>query len=261
MSVESDRRQGGVVRGIRVDVRQLHDAWMELVFPRQRDAEHSVLGRWQPETTRDKVVYWLWAAVGILPVLVLYPLALLGFATRFYSRRFDSAATRLGVLGVFLLAVLVWGALTAVAYLRFSTEAVAAVGAASGVAVVSAALAALFSQKGGRASTVLLAYPFGVTAIFLPPVVAAVVAPSLDTLIQTESTQLADYLLTNLLGPVGLEQYFRSRFDLEGLNYVFMWLGISVPLGWLLGTLVTLANFVRPGGEPDGAAEADGSGD
>jgi hypothetical protein len=30
-----------------------------------------------------------------------------------------------------------------------------------------------------------------------------------------------------------------------------MWAGISVPLGWVLGVLVTLANLVRPTDEDD----------
>jgi len=255
MSVESEGSRGGVVRGVRVDVRQLHDAWMELLFPRQRDAAHSVLGRWRPETTRDKVVYWLWAALGVPLIAVLYPLALLGFATRFYSRRFDSAATRLGVVGVVLLAIVVWGALTAVAYVRFPIDAVAAVAAASVVAVVAAGLAAVFTTYGGRATTVLLAYPFAVTAVFLPPVVAALVSPALEDTVLLGSESLAIRLLDGPLAVLGVSEYLRATFDLEGLGYVFMWLAISVPLGWLLGLLVSLANVVRPTADDESADE------
>lgn len=264
MSVESDRPRGGVVSGIRVDVRQLHDAWMELLFPRQRDAAHSVLGRWRPETTRDKVTYWLWAAVGILPILVLYPLALAGFATRFYSRRFDSAATRLGVLGVVLLAVVVWGALTALAYVSFDTlRPVYAIGGASIVAVVSAGFAAVFSQKGGRVSTVVLAYPFGVTAILLPPVVAALYSDALAAVVLNPSYDLAAVVLNDYLPRVPVygeraSAYLQDNFELVGAAYAVMWFGIAVPLGWLLGLLVTLADAVRPTAEADDTAEASG---
>jgi hypothetical protein len=252
MSVESEGRRG-VVRGIRVDLRQLHDAWMELLFPRQRDADHSVLGRWRPETTRDKVGYWAWAALGVPLIAVLYPLTVVGFATRFYSRRFDSAATRLGVVGVVGLAIVVWGILTAIAYVRFPIESMAAVAAASVVAVVSAGLAAVCSKVGGRKTTILLAYPFGVTAVFLPPVVAALVSPALSDVVLPRSEALAIWLLDGPLAAVGVSSWLRGNFTLEGLGYVFMWLAISVPLGWLLGLLVSLANVVRPAA--DGESE------
>ena len=40
-----------------------------------------------------------------------------------------------------------------------------------------------------------------------------------------------------------------AEFDLEGVTYVLLWFGISVPVGWLLGTVVTLADLVRPAEE------------
>jgi hypothetical protein len=39
-----------------------------------------------------------------------------------------------------------------------------------------------------------------------------------------------------------------------------MWSGSAVPVGWILGVLVTLANVVRPSGEgEDGEQTADAS--
>jgi predicted permease len=49
-----------------------------------------------------------------------------------------------------------------------------------------------------------------------------------------------------VLATVGVAEFFIENFDREGIAYVIIWLGISIPLGWVLGLLVTLADFVRP---------------
>ncbi|MUW15770.1 hypothetical protein GJ633_14925 [Halorubrum sp. CBA1125] len=237
-----------------LDVVRLHETWMEVAFPRQLDPS-PVLGKWTPETTPQRVGYYLWATLGAPLVAIGYPLLLVGFATRFYASKFDSAVTRLGVLGVILLAAVVWGALTVVTHFQLSVDAVIAVGAASVVAVVSAALAATTSKVGGRFVSVLLAYPFAMTAIFLPPVVAALFTPMLADLILSPSYELARWILDTFLAVGGINETLRGAFDLEtfgqqwglpGLGYVLMWVGISVPLGWFLGGLVALADLVRP---------------
>lgn len=249
----------GVLDGVRVDLVRLHETWMELLFPRQRAAEHSVLGKWKPTTTGDRVKYRLWSVLGVPLVGVLYPLLLLGFATRFYSRRFDSAATRMGLLGVVGAVGLLWGTLTAIAYLRLlALEGAYAVLAASVVAVVAAAFAYIFHRVGGRITTVVLAYPFGVTAVLLPPVVAAYYAASLSFVFQ-DSTRLAVWLLDNVLWVADINDVLRDRFDLKGLAFLLMWMGLSFPVGWVLGTVVTLADLVRPKGngeDADAAAHA-----
>ncbi|SEH39228.1 MULTISPECIES: hypothetical protein [Halopenitus] len=243
-----ERRSPGLLGAIRIDVTRLHDTWMEVAFPRQLDAS-SVLGKWQPETTPQRIAYKLWAAIGIPLVLFGYPLLLVGFATRYYATRLDSAVTRIGVLGVLLVATLVWGTLTLITRLQLTTEAFLAVGAASVVAIVSAGLAALFSKVGGRATSVLLAYPFAMTALFLPPVVAALFTPSLGEVIFPNSTELAVWILDTLLAVGGLNDWLRANFTLEGTGYVLMWFGLAIPTGWLLGLLVALADVIRP--KPD----------
>ena len=251
--------EGGLVEGVKIDVVRLHETWMELVFPRQRTAVHQVLGKWKPRTTGDRIKYRTWAALGAPIVAVLYPLLLVGFAARFNARRFDSATTRLGVLGVVVLTALLWGALTALAHVRLEFDGFLAVGAASAVAVVSAGLAALFSRVGGRGTTVVLAYPFAMNAIFLPPVVAALYDPSLSGVLE-RSEDLAVFLLDNVLTVYGIESYLRSNFSLEGIAVVAMWVGIATPLGWFLGVVVTLADAVRPraaGGDEESVEAAD----
>ncbi|MFB6220454.1 MAG: hypothetical protein ABEH90_03360 [Halolamina sp.] len=235
----------GLIDGIRIDVARLHATWMELLFPRQLNPSN-VLGRWQPETGGQKVTYYGWAAVGLPVVLLGYPLLLLGFATRFYARRLDSATTRIGIVGVVLLAAITWGLLTVAAWLRqFSFDGLVAVAAAGGVATISAGLAMVFSSRGGRGVSVLLAYPSAMTALFLPPVVAALYSPALAGVL-TGSTSLAIWILDNVLTVGGINTFLREQFRLQGPAYVLMWLAIAVPLGWLLGGVVALANVVRP---------------
>ncbi len=251
------RGEIGILEALLLDVVRLHETWMELAFPRQLDPS-SVLGKWQPETTPQTVAYYLWAAIGAPLVAVAYPLLLVGFATRFYAAKLDSAVARFGVIGAVAFATLVWGLLTLVTHLQLPFDDVIAVGAASIVAVVSAALAATFSKVGGRFTSVLLAYPFAMTAIFLPPVVAALVTPTFERIILPPSYDLARWILDTFLYVGGINELLRGAFDLEtfgeqwglpGLGYVLMWVGISVPLGWFLGVLVALADLVRP--KPD----------
>ena len=239
-------RSGGLFGAIAVDLRRLHETWMELVFPRQRESAHSVLGKWTPNTTTGWIGYRLWGAIGVFVVALLYPLALFGFMTRFYARKFDGTATRIGILGVVAISIVLWGALTVFARLRFSFAGFVAVGAAGIVATVSAALAVVFSRVGGRATTVLLGYPFGTTAIFLPPVVAALYSPTLANAVFPQSESLAIWILDNVLYVGGINEYLRSQYSLRGLGYVGMWFGIAVPLGWILGSVVTLADLIRP---------------
>ena len=247
MATRAKRRGGdGIVGAVRIDLERLHGAWMELAFRRQRGRGHSVLGKWKPETAPQKVAYYAWSVLGALGLLVLYPLTVLGFATRFYARKLDSTATRLGIAGVTALALVLWGALTTVAHLQLAFDAFVAVAAASAAAVVSTALAATFSRVGGRGTSVVLAYPFAMTAIFLPPVVAALVTPSLEPYVLAPSYDLAVWILENVLYVGGLNEFLRANYELEGVAYAAMWLGVSFPVGWFLGLLVSLANLVRP---------------
>lgn len=251
------RGQIGLVEALLLDVVRLHETWMEVVFPRQLDPS-AVLGKWKPETTIQTVGYYLWAALGAPLVAFVYPFLLVGFATRYYAAKLDSAVTRFGVLGAVIVATVVWGSLTLVAHLQLPTDVMLGIGLASIVAIVSAGLAATFSKVGGRFVSVLLAYPLGMTAIFLPPVVAAVLTPAIGGLILDPSYDLARWILDTFLAVGGINETLRAAFDLDtfgeqwglaGLGYLLMWVGISVPLGWFLGILVSLADLIRP--KPD----------
>ena len=237
--------QPGILGAIRIDLARLHATWMELLFPRQLDPSR-VLGKWHPETTVEKTGYFGWATLGLPLVVFGYPLLLAGMVARFHARRLDSAGARLGVLGVVALSLVAWGGLTALARLRFSQSGFVAVLAASVVATVAAALAVVFGRVGGRGTSVLLAYPTGTTALFLPPVVAALYSPSVASIVFPGSQSLAVWLLDTVLSVGGLDVLLRQQFDLRGITYVAMWFGLAVPFGWLVGGVVTLADIVRP---------------
>jgi hypothetical protein len=231
---------------VRVDLRRLHEAWLGVAFSGRAEAAHPVTGPWTPDPGAERVAFRAWSALGVLALAVAYPVAVLGLAVRFHVRRFDRFAELVGLVGVVVLTGLLWGALAVVARTRFSAEGDLAVVAAAVVATVAAGLAVVFSRVGGRVTSVLLAWPFGVTAVFLPPVVAALYSPALAGYVFPHSTSLAAWLLDNVLSVAGLATTVREQFDLVGLAYVGMWFGLAVPVGWLLGSLVALADVVRP---------------
>lgn len=219
---------------------------MVLAFPQLRD-HHPAMEPWTPEGAVTRVGYLAWAALGLLAVVAVYPFALVGFGVRFYTRKLYRAAVSLGLLGVSVAAAVTWTLFTVgVWLLAFPQEGVVATAAGGSVAVVSAVFATTFARRGGRPATVLLAYPFGVTALFLPPVVAAFYSPVLASEVFPGSYSLAVWLLDNPLSAVGVAEVLRERFQLAGIGYVAMWSGLSTVVGWVLGVLVTLADVVRP---------------
>jgi len=238
----------GLLGAIRIDLQVLHETWMGLLFPRQRDARDTVLGRWAPETSGQQVAYYLWASVGLPVVAVVYPLLLAGYFLRYQTRRIGAAGVRLGLFGVAALFTLAWGGLTATVALRsgaFQSGAVTALALASGVAVVSAVLSYLCWRLDGRPLTVLCAYPLAVTAIFLPPVVAALFWEPLDGLIQW-SDDIAFWVTNEGPDPFGVIDWLERNFERQDEDHVIIWFVASFPAGWVLGVLVTLADLVRP---------------
>jgi hypothetical protein len=237
-----------VVDAIRVDLRKFHETWMELVFPRQRGAQHSVLGKWKPETPREKLTYNGWSVIGMAIIAVLYPMALAGVIVRFHARKIEFSIEKIGAIGVFLVAVLVWGGLAALVEFRlnFPAQEANAIIAASVVAILATGLALVFRAIDGRPVTVLFSYPLGMTAIFLPPLVAALLSDQIAQFTIVYSEEIAVFLQDEVLAELGLKDFFVRNFDRNGGAYVIMWVVISVPLGWLFGIMVTLADFIRP---------------
>ena len=242
----------GLVDLLKIDLVRMHETWMEFVYPRQRGASNTVLGKWQPEDGLQATLYKLWSALGVPVVGIVYPLVLFGYFVRFQTRRLNMTAIRIGAIGVLALLIVLWGALSLVAIyqLEMARNGTVAIVAASVTAVISGGLSFLFWYVDGRPTTVIFAYPFAMTAIFLPPVVAALYSEALGAVILSGTDSLQQWMLDN--NPAFLEsveEYLTEKFDLEGIYYVVLWFGISVPIGWILGLVVTLADLVRPKGE------------
>ncbi|SEW26847.1 hypothetical protein [Halobacterium jilantaiense] len=231
---------------VQTDLSVLHDAWLDFGFRSRRD-HHPALGEWAPSSAAGRVAFWLWSALGVPLIVALYPFVLVGFAVRFSVRTLFRTAVSLGWLGVAIAATVVWSAFTAgVWLLDVPLVGVRAVAAGGAVAVPAAVLSLTVARRGGRLSTVLLAYPLGVTALCLPPVVAAFYWPPLADRVFPSSYALAVWLLDNPLSAAGVASVLREEFRLAGVGYVWMWAGIATVAGWTLGALVTLADFVRP---------------
>ncbi len=240
----------GVADALRFDLKRLHETWMEFLYPRQRSTEGTVLGKWTPDGGLTLVLYRLWSLLGAPVVALVYPFVLLGYFVRFQTRRLNTTALSIGFAGVVGVAVVVWGALALLAKFQFSgaleAGGVTAVAAASGVGILSAGLSFGFYRLAGRTTTVAIAYPFAMTAIFLPPVVAALYSSAVADIVLDQSDSLARWFLFSGPDLLGAKEFLIEEFERDGFAYVLMWFGISVPLGWLFGTVVTLADAVRP---------------
>lgn len=248
----SARNEQGIADAIQYDIQLMHETWMEFVFPRQRGAEDTVLGKWKPETTREITTYRLWSALGVPVISILYPIVLLGYFFRYQTRRINLTAVRLGFFGVMFVFTVTWGALAALAYFQFRgafTEGGAlAIAAAGGVAVLSSGLSYLFWRLDGRPITVLFAYPFAMTALFLPPIVAALFSTALADII-VASDSLAYWFVNEGPDLWGFVDYLEANFDRQAYHHVIIWFVISFPVGWTLGIITSLAYLVRPSGE------------
>lgn len=246
----ADRNLARTVERVRVDVRFLHRQWMALAFPVEEVADHAVLA-FRPETVPERAAVGVWSGIGRLVIAVTYLLTVLGLAVRYYARRLDRTATSLGALGVLTLSLVAWGALSAMTYLSATPfRGFVAVLTAGSVATVAAVLALGVSRVAGRRVTVAIGYPLGVTALFLPPVVAALSSPTLASVVFPGSTSLAVWILDNPLAIGGLNTVIRATFELEGLSYVAMWFVLAFPVGWVLGLLVALPRWIGRGREP-----------
>lgn len=233
-----------LLAAVQIDLARLLAAWRDLAFDRPTD-EYAARG-WRPDGAVERVAYAVWSVLGAVLIVVVYPFAALGFWIRYVARRIDRVVAGLGVLVVGGAVALLWGALSALAWNRLPTAGFRAVLAASVVATVSVACSWAFARHRSRALTLVLAYPFAVAAVFLPPVTAALYSPALGNVVLPGSTSLAAWLLDTVFAVGGLGAAIRQQFDLAGFAFVGMWFGFAVPIGWAFGLLVTLADTIRP---------------
>lgn len=237
-----------LVTAVRADFRRLLAVWRGLLFSMD-SANHPVRSQWRPRTTRDRLAFRTWSALGAVLIAAAYPFAVAGFWVRYVTRRLNRVATGLGLLTLLAAVAVAWSALTALAWGSLPAGGFKAVLTASAVATAAAGLAWGTAHAGGRRLTLIAAYPLAVAAIFLPPVTAALFSPTLGAVILPRSTSIAAWILDNVLFVGNLNAVIRQQFNLSGIAFVGMWSGLAVPIGWGLGLLVTFANAVRPRGD------------
>lgn len=256
MASRTPSRFQWLIEAIHRDLVLLHTRWMGLIFPQQDVSDGFGLKRWVPTSTSGWVIYQVWSVLGTPALIVAYPLALLGLIVRYYAWRIGRIAFDLGVIGASLVSAAGWGILLAMAHLYgIPFEGIVSVAIASVVAISSAVFAMGFARVDGRWTTVLISYPFAVTALFLPPVVTALYSPTVAEVVFPMSIRVANWILDNILTVGGFNAILVEQFNLVGIAYIGMWVAISVPIGWLLGLLVTLADLTRPRTEAPAKSE------
>jgi hypothetical protein len=137
-----------------------------------------------------------------------------------------------------------WGISIIYGMVQFGPTGLVALVSASAIAVMTAAVATLFYHAPGRIKTVSLAYPFVFNTIFLPATAIALYEPALDGLL-AQNIQIAEFIASSILGPLGVEMFFRTTFDLNGGAHLLMWFAISFPIGWTIGLVVVGVEEVR----------------
>ena len=238
---------GDILAAIRIDFSRLLSGWRGLVFTRRPTAHVTDTDKWRLDAPWKRAVFIVWSLLGMAVLSVLYPFVAVGFWLRYVVRQIDRALASLGIIVIVAGVAVVWTGLTAVAWARLSMSGFQAVFAASVVATVSVALSWVFKRTQSRLLTLLVSYPFAVSAAFLPPVTAALYSPTLGSFVLPGSASLAVWLLDNPLRFLGVGAFLREQFDLTGLAFLWMWFAFSIPTGWVLGALVTIANGIRPG--------------
>jgi hypothetical protein len=229
----------------KIDLTRLLGAWRDIAFSRQAN-EYSIQDRWHLDSPVEQLAFWAWSLLGAILITVIYPFAALGFWTRYVGRQIDRLVAGLGVLVIIAAMAVLWGGLTALAWDRLPTTGFRAVLAASVVATASVGLSWVFARRGSRRLTLILAYPFAVAAIFVPPVTAALFSPTIGAGILSESELFAEWLLNNVVIIGDLSTTIRQQFELAGVAFIAMWFGFAIPVGWTLALLVSLANLIRP---------------
>lgn len=128
-----------------------------------------------------------------------------------------------------------WGISIIYGAFTFGPSGLMALVGATLIAVMTGAIATLFYLAPGRVKTVAVTYPFIISTVFLPATVIALYEPTFSDLLD-ENVIVAVFILDTFFKPIGLAEFFRANFALEGQSHLIMWFAISFPVGWILGT-------------------------
>jgi hypothetical protein len=82
---------------------------------------------------------------------------------------------------------------------------------------------------------VIAVYPLGVGTFTLPLVGVTLLSPTFGPFMRSATVRIADFLLSTVFAAVGLDQWLRAAFSLEGISLFLMWAGLIVSAGWIVG--------------------------
>lgn len=236
-----------LVENIRADLNRLYSNWMSIRYPRFNNP-HSVIGKYTPEGSVDSFLYYIWSFIGIVVSSFIYPIALVGLGVRFGASGIKRTVSSLGIIGTMLVFLFTWLGLVGVMIYLYGFETSIGVILAVGIALVSLVIAFLSHIYLSRSGMILVGYPSIYTAVFLPPITAALIAPGIGDDVLRQSVLFAEYILVTFAGPVNLENWLRQTFELQGVYHIVLWLAVSLLTGWITGGLIELSKLVRPKG-------------
>lgn len=82
---------------------------------------------------------------------------------------------------------------------------------------------------------VMAVYPLGVGTFTLPLVGVTLLSPTFGPFMRSATIRVADFLLNTVFAAVGVGQWLRAAFSLEGISLFLMWVGLIVSAGWIIG--------------------------
>lgn len=228
------------------DVTTLHRFWMSILYKRQSNP-HPVAGQFQPSGKGQKIVYFLWYSIGIPVSVAGYLLALLGQILKILVDRIAEKGENLGLDAALLVSAVAWTAVGLVIYFIYGQEDAVAFGISSTIAILSMIIAFVSRWYGTTKHTILISYPATYTAIFLPPISAALIVPEIADVVLPFSVDVTNAILNTPIFFEPLESILRTTFELQGISHLILWFSISTVLGWFTGVCVKLAELVYKG--------------
>lgn len=228
---------------IRRDINTVHSYWMSTMFDDQKQP-HPVAGKKIPTGKVQTSIYLIWSILGYPVSAIGYLLAVVGNILKIFVDRIVSKADDWGISSVFLLALLMWLSVGIAVFYFYQQEDAIAFAISSTVGLLSLVISFVAREIGSAKTTVMVAYPTAYTAVFLPPVSAALIVPEIASTVFPLSTDVANYILNSVIVFDSIEDSLRSTFNLIGFSHLILWTAISITLGWSTGICVKSAELV-----------------
>lgn len=223
----------------------IHRRWMELLFDRQVNP-HPVVGRETPNSEVTYLIHYIWSIIGIGVTIVTYPTFLTGLTVRkLFLNRISAFVDKYGIVVSMGILIVGWSILSLLSYSIGSTENAMAVVAASTVAVTSGLISYLSRKYFGRKTTLIFSYPSAYTAFLLPPVTFALIHSSAGAFVFELSSDIVISFKNIVAEPLGFRDLISETFDLIGINYLILWIGISTFLGWVTAFGVEVSRKIK----------------